>query len=126
MTSLPSDSELGLFRDEPHLVIHHLMNLLEVSDVEMGERMGISRQAVYKIRSGRSNLSAARLKRVADALGVPAVLLMTTPAAAIREVLNRIETGDDDGGPGENVTTLRSSPAGVVQWESGDILPKAA
>ncbi len=124
MTSIPSESELGLLRDEPHLVIHHLMNLLEITNAELGNRLGISKQAAYKIRSGRQNLSTARLKRVADALGVPSPLLMTTPAAAIRWVLDNLED-DDDGGPGAEVTTLRS-PAGVVQWPTTEMLVEAA
>ncbi len=49
MTFIPTNSELGLFRDEPHLVVHHLMNMLEVTNEELGNRLGISKQAVYKI-----------------------------------------------------------------------------
>lgn len=131
MTTLPSDSELGLFRDEPHLVIHHLMNLLEITNAELGNRLGITKQAAYKIRSGRSRLSTERAKRVADALGVPAVLLMTTPAVAIREVLNQIEADDGDGGPGGNVTPLWHASVGGAEkmvWQSlsDDFLPLAS
>lgn len=105
MTTL-QNSELGLFQEDPSLVMHHLMNLLEVSDIEVGEALGISRQAVYKLRTGRARASTARLKQIAVVLGVPAAVMMTTPAAAIRYVLDSIEEGDDDDGGGADVLVL--------------------
>lgn len=99
MTTLPN-SQLGLFQEDPGLVMHHLMNLLEKSDIEMGDALGISRQAVYKLRTGRTKASTARLKQVAAVLGVPSAVMMTTPAAAIRYVLDEVEKGDDDGDGG--------------------------
>lgn len=125
MTSAPN-SELGLFIDEPSLVMHHLMNLLGVNDAELGEQLGLSRQSVHALRTGRSQANSARLKQIAAALGVPTAVMMTTPAAAIRWVLDNLEAGNgDDGGEGAEVTTLQT-PAGVVQWPITELLDEAA
>lgn len=130
MTTLPN-SELGLFQEEPSQVMHHLMNLLEINDAEMADRLGIARQSVHALRTGRSRASGDRLRQIANALGVPAPLMMGTAAEAIRTVLDRMESEGDDDGPGGNVTPLRSASVGGAEkrvWQSplDDFLPVAA
>lgn len=110
MTTLPSTEELGLWQAEPHIVMHHLMNLLEQSDADMAATLGLSRQAVYNRRTGRSTMTSADIKQVALALGVDPRLFLGTAAEAIMWVIRRTDPNPDGG------DKLRPN-ADVVQWD---------
>ena len=60
-----------------------------VSLVDLANYVGLSRQAVQSIASGKSQPSAANLKRLAEAFGVSADALFGEPQQCLAEALRR-------------------------------------
>lgn len=60
-----------------------LMGALRVSDIELGRRVGESRQTIHKKRTGQSAITADNIIDYAAALGVEPDVLMRRPSAAL-------------------------------------------
>ena len=55
---------------ESQLNLRAVMNELNVSATELGRRLGVTRQVVNDVASGRKDITVSRLHDYADALGV--------------------------------------------------------
>jgi transcriptional regulator with XRE-family HTH domain len=67
--------------------LRRLAGMHLVSLVDLANYVGLSRQAVQSIASGKSQPSAANLKRLAEAFGVSADALFGEPQACLAEAL---------------------------------------
>lgn len=74
------------------------MAVLGVTDVELGRRLGVSRQAAHARRTGRTAMTAADMIELAEALDIDPALFLGQPSDALRwlvehrsEVLDALE-----------------------------------
>lgn len=116
--------------DRPTRVLDAVTALLRISDGDMAERTGWSRPTIQGKRTGSIRIKPPDIPVLALALDVPmGTFTMTVPEVLVWIADNRaewfVETDGGDGGPDGNVVTLRM-PAGVVQWDHGEILGEAA
>lgn len=65
-------------------VLELTMAVLGVNDVELGRRLGVSRQAAHARRTGRTAMTAADILEVAEALDVDPALFLGRPSDAVR------------------------------------------
>lgn len=64
-------------------VLNAILDHGGVTPNELGDRMGVSRQAVYAWQVGKiADMGTNRLSEIADTLGVPAYLFLTDPETA--------------------------------------------
>lgn len=78
------------------------MGALRVSDIELGKRVGESRQTIHKKRTGQSAITADNITDYAIALDVEPDVLMRQPSAALAWLIEH-RAGQLDGvgaGPG--------------------------
>lgn len=60
------------------------MAVLGVNDVELGRRLGVSRQAAHARRTGRTAMTVADMLDVAKALDIDPALFLGSPSDAVR------------------------------------------
>ncbi|MEZ5409545.1 MAG: helix-turn-helix transcriptional regulator [Acidimicrobiales bacterium] len=101
------------------------MGALDVSDIELGRRVGETRQTIHRKKTGRSALTADNIDDYAAALGIEPEVLMRRPSAALVWLAEhradeldgqapgkteRANTGDDQGDHGAITHRRRVSP----------------
>jgi transcriptional regulator with XRE-family HTH domain len=60
------------------------MGVLGVSDAQLGDRLGVSRQTIHSWRTGRTSMTLDTAAQIADALGIEAALFGGRPSDAVR------------------------------------------
>lgn len=64
--------------------LHLLMRIFDLTDREVGERVGLSHQAIQQRRYGTTRIRLGDDRKLADAMGVPVELLHLEPPAILR------------------------------------------
>lgn len=101
-----------------HQVIELLRNLAGLSDRELGDRAGLARDKVERLRAGRTKLTIGDARRLAAALNLPPSIFFEQPNEAAQTAIRSGILGTtDQGQPGS-----RCNP--VPSW--WDDLPAAA
>ena len=72
----------------PDVVLTHLLKLLDISDPELADALGVTRQTVYNRKSGRQQMKLRHLGETADVLGIPSHVLLLPPVEAIRWLID--------------------------------------
>lgn len=87
MTNTDVDTELGplpiIGVSGGGTVLHQIMTMLEVSDIDLAVALGVSRQTIHKRRKGTRSMTGDDMKATAEALGVDPRLFMGTRLEAI-------------------------------------------
>lgn len=104
----PTDTQLGARRRNPRRAspaprtLQIAMDVLGVSDVELGDRLGVSRQTIHSWRTGRTPMKVDTIHALADALDIEPALFTGRPSAAVRWLgEHRADALDSEGAQGE-------------------------
>ncbi len=72
--------------DRARITLGLLMGILNLTDKDVAERTGLSRQSVQQRRTGLTKMRLGDVDQMADALGVSALLFSLPPVEALRFV----------------------------------------
>lgn len=81
---LPEHAPLGL--EESYVLgynVERLRNQAHMDIARFAQVAGVTRPTVYKVESGESNLKLSYIRKLADALGVTVIDLLTPPYEAV-------------------------------------------
>lgn len=81
---LPEHAPLGL--EESYMLGYNVERLRKQARMDIAsfaQIAGITRPTVYKVESGESNLKLSYIRKIADALGVTVIDLLTPPYEAV-------------------------------------------
>jgi transcriptional regulator with XRE-family HTH domain len=88
--------------------LRRLRQAAGLSQTALAEAAEISRRTIINLEAGEANISLSGLDRLADALGVTFVDLVSAPAASTRRIDAVAWRGDE---PGSEAVLLGSAPA---------------